>query len=76
MSALGFDMNDNNSSEKRQPLDQQELEHLIRERAHQLWEAAGSPAERSMEFWLRARELVEAETRASHAPEQPGEENT
>jgi hypothetical protein len=76
MSALGFDMNDNNSSEKRQPLDQQELEHLIRERAHQLWEAAGSPAERSMEFWHRARELVEAETRASPAPEQPGEENT
>jgi hypothetical protein len=69
-------MNGDNSSEKRRPMDQQELEHLIRERAHQLWEAAGSPAERSMEFWLRARELVEAETRASQAPEQPDDENT
>ncbi len=69
-------MNDDKPSEKRQPLDQQELEHLVRERAHQLWEAAGSPAEQSMEFWHLARELVEAETRASQAPEQPEEENT
>jgi hypothetical protein len=36
-------------------------DHVIRERARDLWEQHGCPAGRDDEFWLRAeRELVEA----------------
>jgi hypothetical protein len=64
-------MSDDNSSEKRRPPDQQEIGHLIRERAHQLWEAAGSPADRSTEFWHCACELIETKSRSSQPPAQP-----
>lgn len=37
-------------------------EQRIRERAHALWEEAGSPQGREHEFWHRAEELIAAET--------------
>lgn len=39
----------------------QSLEQRIRERAHGLWEKEGSPHGRDLEFWERARLMVEAE---------------
>ena len=37
-----------------------EFEDSIRLRAHALWEAEGRPADRDLEFWLRAeQELLE-----------------
>jgi DUF2934 family protein len=38
-----------------------ERERRIRERAEQLWEAAGRPTGRDNEFWLEAESQVEAE---------------
>ncbi len=38
-------------------------EHHIRERAHALWEKEGSPHGRDVEFWERARLMVEAEAK-------------
>jgi hypothetical protein len=54
-------MNDDNASSKSGPVDEVEFENIVRERAYQLWEVAGSPPNASMEFWLRAREIIEAE---------------
>ena len=42
------------------PPDALELENLVREKAYQLWEAAGRPMNASMEYWLQAREIIEA----------------
>src|SRR5215468_10303727 len=44
----------------------------IRERAYQLWEQAGRPSGRDLEFWARAEaELRVAVPRAPAAPAQP-----
>jgi hypothetical protein len=36
-------------------------EHRVRERAYHLWEADGKPHGRDVEYWERARELVNTE---------------
>ena len=38
---------------------QDNLEHLIRARAHQLWEQEGRPEGRAEDHWREARKLVE-----------------
>jgi len=40
---------------------QDNLEHLIRARAHQLWEQEGRPDRRADDHWREARKLVEVE---------------
>jgi hypothetical protein len=40
---------------------QDNLEHLIRARAHQLWEQEGRPDGRAEDHWFAARKLVEIE---------------
>ena len=40
---------------------QDNLEHLIRARAHQLWEQEGRPDGRADDHWREARKLVEVE---------------
>ena len=38
-----------------------DIDEKIKQRAHELWEAEGSPEGRKLEFWLQAeRELSEA----------------
>lgn len=48
----------------------EDLEQLIRERAHQLWESDGRPEGRDEEYWHRARELINAEAQAAYPPTQ------
>jgi hypothetical protein len=43
-----------------------DFERRVRERAYPLWEAEGKPDGRAGEYWHRARELVEAETRSAY----------
>jgi hypothetical protein len=45
-------------------------EQAIRERAYELWEKAGRPAERDDEFWHQAREQI------PHPPEPPKPEQS
>jgi len=40
---------------------QDNREHLIRTRAHQLWEQEGRPEGRAEDHWYQARKLVEIE---------------
>ncbi len=40
----------------------QELESLIRERAHSIWEREGRPADRAEIHWSMARDEIAAET--------------
>jgi len=40
---------------------QDNLEHVIRARAHQLWEQEGRPDGRAEDHWHQARTLVETE---------------
>jgi hypothetical protein len=40
----------------------------VRERAYQLWEFEGRPEGRLDEYWDRARELIQAETRSAYPP--------
>jgi Protein of unknown function (DUF2934) len=47
-----------------------DLERRIQERAYLLWEAEGRPDGRADEYWHRARELMEAETRSAYPPTQ------
>jgi hypothetical protein len=47
-----------------------EQEKRIRERAHRLWEAEGSPEGRLEEYWHRAQELIEDESRSAYPPAQ------
>lgn len=46
-------------------------EQKIRERAYALWEKEGAPDGRDLEFWERARLMLEAEQ--APAPERPME---
>jgi len=46
-------------------------EQQIRERAIQLWEAAGRPAGRDDEFWLEAEAQIQAENEALPDPAPP-----
>jgi hypothetical protein len=47
-----------------------ELDQRIRERAHQLWEADGSPEGGLDQFWHRAKELIEDEAQSAYPPSQ------
>ena len=47
-----------------------EREQRIRERAYALWEEEGSAPGRAEEYWLRARELTEDETKSAYPPAQ------
>jgi hypothetical protein len=47
-----------------------EMQRKIRERAYQLWESEGSPEGRADEYWHRAQELIEDETKSAYPPEQ------
>jgi hypothetical protein len=38
-----------------------DIERRVRERAYQLWEAAGYPQDRSDEFWYYARQEIESD---------------
>jgi Protein of unknown function (DUF2934) len=40
---------------------QDNVEHLIQARAHQLWEEDGRPEERAEHHWYQARKLVDVE---------------
>jgi hypothetical protein len=64
----------NDPSEKMNPSEggdaRQESEDSIRQRAYSLWESEGRPEGRADEYWHRARELVEDETRSSYPPSQ------
>ncbi len=43
----------------------------IRERAHQLWEAAGKPEDREQEFWYQAERELKGEPGANPNPAHP-----
>jgi hypothetical protein len=47
-----------------------ELDQRIRERAHQLWEADGSPEGGLDRYWHRAKELIEDEAKSAYPPSQ------
>jgi hypothetical protein len=47
-----------------------EFEERVRERAYALWEMEGKPEGRADEYWHRARELIEDETRSGYPPAQ------
>jgi hypothetical protein len=49
---------------------QQDIERQIRHRAHLLWEAEGKAEGRDEEYWLRAKELIEDETKSAYPPSQ------
>ena len=53
-----------------EPTEAAEGERLIRELAFQLWQSEGSPEGRDQEFWDRAKERLEAETKSSYPPTQ------
>jgi hypothetical protein len=48
--------------------DSRDLDQRIRERAHQLWVAEGSPAGREDQYWNRAQELMQDETQSAYPP--------
>jgi hypothetical protein len=47
-----------------------ESDDSIRQRAYSLWELEGRPEGRSEEYWHRARELIDDETRSAYPPTQ------
>ena len=47
-----------------------DLERYIRLRAYLLWEVEGRQDGRADEYWHRARERVQAETRSAYPPAQ------
>ena len=61
-------------SEKQKPAEpadaRQESEDIIRQRAYSLWELEGRPEGRADEYWHRARELIDDETRSAYPPTQ------
>ena len=48
----------------------EQYEERIRQRAYSLWEMEGRPEARADEYWHRARELIEDETRSAYPPTQ------
>ena len=53
------------------PMDNMEqYEERIRQRAYSLWKMEGRPEGRAEEYWHRARELIEDETRSAYPPTQ------
>ena len=46
-------------------------EHEIRTRSYLLWEGAGRPQGRDMEFWFRAKAQLEVELRAPGSCQRP-----
>ena len=64
-------MGDNAST--KQPYDKHDeepgdREQRIRERAYSLWEADGCQEGRAEQYWHRAKELIEDETRSAYPP--------
>jgi hypothetical protein len=47
-----------------------ELDQRVRERAHQLWQADGSPEGALDRYWHRAKELIEDEAQSAYPPSQ------
>lgn len=47
-----------------------DFERYVRLRAYLLWEAEGEQDGRADEYWHRARERVQAETRSAYPPTQ------
>jgi hypothetical protein len=57
----------------KQPYDKQNedpahLEQRIRERAYRLWEEDGRPEGRADQYWNRAQELIQDETKSAYPP--------
>ena len=48
----------------------EESEERVRQRAYALWEMEGRPEGRADEYWHRARELIDDETRSGYPPSQ------
>ena len=46
------------------------LKQATRERAYKLWAAEGSPEGRLDEYWHRAQELIEDESKSAYPPAQ------
>jgi hypothetical protein len=44
------------------------LEQRIRERAYRLWEVEGRPEGKQDEYWNRAQELIQDETKSAYPP--------
>jgi len=40
-------------------------EEKIRLRAHKLWEAEGSPKDQEIDFWLKAEQEIDAESKST-----------
>jgi hypothetical protein len=47
-----------------------ENDKRIRDRAHEMWEADGRPEGRKEQYWLRATEVIEAESGSPYPPTQ------
>lgn len=52
----------------------EELEHRIRQRAHEIWEREGHPANRAEAHWWQAADEVRAEDQPQPAAEQTGDD--
>jgi hypothetical protein len=50
------------------PQSHPEWEQRVRERAYALWEAEGRAQGRDEEYWHRAQELIDDETRSAYPP--------
>ena len=48
----------------------EDLKQVTRERAYKLWAAEGSPEGRLDEYWHRAQELIEDESKSAYPPAQ------
>jgi hypothetical protein len=48
--------------------DSADLERRIRERAYQLWDLEGRQEGRAEEYWNRAAEQIESDTRSAYPP--------
>jgi hypothetical protein len=59
-----------------EPEAEPEADQAVRKRAFQMWELEGSPPGREEEYWLRARERIEAETHSAYPPVQSGHHRT
>jgi Protein of unknown function (DUF2934) len=45
-----------------------QVEQRIRERAYRLWELEGRPEGKQDEYWKRAQELIQDETKSAYPP--------
>ena len=52
------------------------LDQVVRDRAHSLWEQAGRPDDRADEFWHEARRQISSETAHAKLKREDGPEGT